>query len=407
MPQIAILLTSTLRTFGRWAAGAALTGFCFALLGASAGTAHPLLENALDVVIARDRIVIDARISEEEILLLAAGEDARAPTEEQVQQQIKSHGDYVLRHVRLRADGKLLSGKAIPVGDPMQIDRDAAAANTAPMYAYQLDYPLPTPPKQVTIEQDFLIDFPAWTAPCVLRIRRADQDAFDTSLLKRGKVYAFACEWPADATPADASSIRTTIDPWRTFWEYLGHGVEHILTGYDHLLFVTALVLAATRLWDLVKVVTAFTCAHTLTLTLAVFNIVNISERLVEPVISASIIFVAVQNIFWPEKSTGWSRLAVAFGFGLFHGLGFAGGLKDAMQDLPTMAIGLALLAFSLGVELGHQCVILPEFTLLQLLKRFHARQPRVWLMNRIRQFGSAAIALGGCYFLYEAMQMN
>ena len=117
---------------------------------------------------------------------------------------------------------------------------------------------------------------------------------------------------------------------------YIWHGARHILTGYDHLLFLGALVLAATTLWDLVAVVTAFTVAHSLTLTLAALQIVRLPERLVEPVIAASIVCVGLQNIFWPRQARGYTRLAVAFVFGLFHGLGFAGGLLDVMHQMPS-----------------------------------------------------------------------
>jgi hypothetical protein len=113
-------------------------------------------------------------------------------------------------------------------------------------------------------------------------------------------------------------------------------------------------------------VVTAFTIAHTLTLTLSVLNIVMLSSRVVEPMIAASIVFVAVQNIFWPRHARGWSRLAIAFAFGLFHGLGFAGGLKQAMSEMPVVALGVALAAFSIGVEIGHQLVVIPLFVLLK-----------------------------------------
>jgi hypothetical protein len=109
------------------------------------------------------------------------------------------------------------------------------------------------------------------------------------------------------------------------FKAFFYHGVRHILTGYDHLLFIGALVLAANTFWELVKVVTAFTLAHTITLTLAAFDLVHLPQQVIEPLISASIVFVALQNVFWPGRTTGWSRLGVAFFFGLFHGLGFAG----------------------------------------------------------------------------------
>ncbi len=175
------------------------------------------------------------------------------------------------------------------------------------------------------------------------------------------------------------------------------HGVHHILTGYDHLLFVSALVLAATTLWDLVKVVTAFTLAHCMTLTLAAFNLVHLPGSVVEPLISASIVFVALQNIFWPARSRGPTRLAIAFVFGLFHGLGFAGGLLDLMHQMPREMVLLAILGFSLGVEAGHQMVLLPLFGLLKAAR--HSQRDAVMrtrLSMAFQRIGSAGISIAG-----------
>ena len=97
------------------------------------------------------------------------------------------------------------------------------------------------------------------------------------------------------------------------------------------------------------KVVTAFTLAHTLTLTLAALNLVRLPERVVEPLIAASIVFVAVQNLFWPRRSRGWIRLGAAFFFGLFHGLGFAGGLLEAMQGMRGAVVLLAIMSSGLA----------------------------------------------------------
>lgn len=190
------------------------------------------------------------------------------------------------------------------------------------------------------------------------------------------------------------------LDLAQTFVTYTEHGIHHILTGYDHLLFVSALVLAAPALWDIIKVVSAFTLAHTLTLVLSVLHLVQLESRYVEPMIAASIVFVALANIFWPTHRTGWRRLAVAFGFGLFHGLGFAGGLIDAMAGLPGSGLATALGSFSLGVEIGHQLVVIPLFLLLLWgRKRWGNR-----FDAPVLRYGSTVIAVAGVYYLYEAL---
>jgi hypothetical protein len=163
---------------------------------------------------------------------------------------------------------------------------------------------------------------------------------------------------------------------------------------------VSALVLATVSFWDMVKVIAAFTLAHTITLALSVFDIFRLPPWVVEPVISLSIVFVALENVLWPRRSCSWVRLAVAFSFGLVHGLGFAGGLLDAMAGLPSLGIWIALGAFSLGVEIGHQLVVLPLFGLLTIGRRvLHEGFAKPAL-----RYGSFAISLCGAYYLCVAI---
>jgi hydrogenase/urease accessory protein HupE len=132
-------------------------------------------------------------------------------------------------------------------------------------------------------------------------------------------------------------------------------GVEHILTGVDHLLFVLALIIITRGGWKLVKTVTAFTLSHSVTLTAATLGLVHVPQRPVETVIALSIVFVAAEILRMRRGITSITVSApwmVAFSFGLIHGLGFAGGLSDA--GLPATHIPTALLFFSLGVESGH-----------------------------------------------------
>ena len=132
-------------------------------------------------------------------------------------------------------------------------------------------------------------------------------------------------------------------------------GVEHILTGIDHLLFVLALIIITQGGWKLVKTVTAFTVSHSITLTLATLGYVHVPQRPVEAAIALSIVFVAAEILRGRQGYMGITARApwvVALMFGLMHGLGFASGLKDA--GLPDGHIPTALLFFSIGVEAGH-----------------------------------------------------
>ncbi len=215
-----------------------------------------------------------------------------------------------------------------------------------------------------------------------------------------------------DFTRDDATVTQRTSPTWSDhsatlalLTTYCRYGIRHILTGADHLLFIGVLVLGATSFWELVKVVTAFTLAHSMTLTLAALDLVHLPGTVVEPVIAASIVFVAVQNLGWPASSGGRGRLAVAFLFGLFHGMGFAGGLLEIMRDLPREMIVLALLGFCVGVEAGHQLVLLPLFGCLEAIRRVsHTATDRVALVMRLRRVGSAGVLIAGIYYVFVAL---
>ena len=161
------------------------------------------------------------------------------------------------------------------------------------------------------------------------------------------------------------------IDRWRQFADYLREGVWHIWIGLDHVLFLLSLLLPSVLVWqplqrkwqaagrfrdafvDVVKVVTAFTLAHSITLTLAALGVIELPSRLVESVIAASIVVAALNNI----RPRVFERLwMVAFGFGLVHGFGFASVLADL--GLPRDALLLALVGFNVGVELGQLAIV-------------------------------------------------
>ncbi|MBC8094714.1 MAG: HupE/UreJ family protein, partial [Akkermansiaceae bacterium] len=130
---------------------------------------------------------------------------------------------------------------------------------------------------------------------------------------------------PAGSVESPATS-RPTI-PRPAFLEFLKLGIEHILIGFDHLLFLCALLIGVRQIKPMLWIITCFTLAHSVTLALSALNIVMLSSRLVEPLIALSIIVVAVENIFRKEATT--DRYWMAGGFGLIHGFGFASVLRD------------------------------------------------------------------------------
>lgn len=175
--------------------------------------------------------------------------------------------------------------------------------------------------------------------------------------------------------------------------QYLGLGFVHIVPrGLDHILFVLGLFLLGTRTRALVWQVSAFTVAHAATLSLAVFEIVALPARVVEPLIALSIVYVAVENVL-TARLTPW-RPAVVFGFGLLHGLGFAGVLRQL--GLPEQERLLGLLSFNVGIELGQLLVITLALASVGWCRR------RPWYRARIAVPLSVAIAGVGLFWAVE-----
>ena len=154
-------------------------------------------------------------------------------------------------------------------------------------------------------------------------------------------------------------------------WSYSRMGLFHILGGIDHLLFLVAMLMLVSGFVKLIKTITAFTIAHSLTLALASLGIVHVPSAPTEAVISLSIVFLAVELL---QERSGRKGLAgrypwgVAFVFGLFHGLGFAGALSQL--GLPQHEVPLALLMFNVGVEAGQILFVVAVVGLIALLKR-------------------------------------
>jgi hydrogenase/urease accessory protein HupE len=138
-----------------------------------------------------------------------------------------------------------------------------------------------------------------------------------------------------------------------TMQRYLVAGIEHIFLGYDHIAFLVGVVLWARRLVPVIKIVTAFTIAHPITLSLAALNIIVLPGVVVEPAIAASIVFVAMENFFSRDIDSRWR---VTFAFGLIHGFGFASALREF--GLPANAVVPALAAFNIGVEVGQVAIV-------------------------------------------------
>ena len=177
------------------------------------------------------------------------------------------------------------------------------------------------------------------------------------------------------------------------WFAFIAMGIEHILGGIDHLLFLLALLALARGLWQTVTIVTGFTVAHSITLSLAALGVIDVPSRIVEPLIAASIVWVAVENLVAPSGIG--RRWLIAMIFGLIHGLGFASALTEL--DLSRQALVRALIGFNVGVELGQIAfviVVMPPLAwasrpgrlprLPQILSVLVAAVGAVWLVLRL-----------------------
>lgn len=182
--------------------------------------------------------------------------------------------------------------------------------------------------------------------------------------------------------------------PSNIFLAFLWLGIEHILTGYDHLLFLFALLVVAQGLWSSVKIITAFTLAHSITLALATYELAHIPAEIVEPLIAATIIYVGAENLLRRAPPKG--RWLLTFVFGLVHGFGFAGVLRDLGVASAQVGVMMPLLSFNLGVELGQLAV---AAVLLPLIGRLRT-QPMFTL--RWVPVCSVLVVLAGGYWLVE-----
>lgn len=199
--------------------------------------------------------------------------------------------------------------------------------------------------------------------------------------------------------PFELELTPSRINPtfWTTAGEFLLWGMHHILIGFDHIAFLLALLLGTRKMGEMVRVVTSFTVAHSLTLLLAARDLIRLPSTITESLIAASIVYVAAENYFIQEARHRW---ILTFAFGLVHGLGFSSMLRDRLVDSDS--ITMPVVWFNLGVELGQIAILLVVFPLLAGIRRGAdeaASDRRQRLLVRI---GSAPILLLGLGWLVD-----
>lgn len=288
-----------------------------------------------------------------------------------------------------RAGANAHEALAGAVRESIRLSGDATPCAASPVQV--------TSGSEVSVSLTITIDF---ACPSTMRTLAIRNDVFDVlgsdlHILARiehdGMIDSFAF---ATENRQASVSVGSQRDSMRGVGSFFALGIEHILTGYDHLLFLFALMIGGGSAWSLVKIVTAFTLAHSVTLTAAALDLIVLPGRIVESAIALSIAYVAVENLFVVERGTS-KRWLVALVFGLVHGFGFSVVLKEL--GLPRDGLAWSLLLFNLGVEAGQALVIVAAIPLLVSLRGAS------WRPRAVRVMSLVVLAVGILMFVERA----
>jgi hypothetical protein len=332
------------------------------VLSAAVVRAHDPGLSSLDVSISGSTVSAALSISAADVAALSpGGESVDAAT---------ALRELARDAVRLSIDGRtlVLDGQEIETGKDGARIRFAYAAEDSSSRARRLTVTSDIPRRMARGHRELLV-IDVDGRPTAEKVLDAEADSMAVDLL-------------AASSPAA-----------RNAWSFLTLGVEHILSGYDHLVFLAGLILAAVTVRELLIALTAFTAAHSLSLALVVAGGVHAPPSIVEPLIAASIAWVGVENLIGRR---GGSRWWVVFGFGLVHGFGFAGALAELGVGSSARDVAVALLAFNGGVEVGQIAAAV-------------AMLPAVWAIRsrpswqaRLLPVCSMTIVIAGAYWLVE-----
>jgi len=270
---------------------------------------------------------------------------------------------------------------------------------------------------RLQVEADGRLLTPAWSAPDVLADRQSLRFHVRYSLgAPPGSIAVSTVMFPYDTRHQTflniyehgALATQAMLDRGRTRFEYFSGtrqgafavirkfvpaGIHHILIGPDHLLFLIGLLLLGGSIRQLALVVTAFTVAHSLTLSLAALNLVSPPARIIEPAIALSIVYVGADNLL--VRGGRDVRAWIALTFGFIHGFGFASVLRE--MDLPGGALGWSLFSFNLGVEIGQLMVVVPVAFAFSLLRSRSEAAGR-----RLAFAGSLVVVAAGAFWFIQ-----
>lgn len=274
---------------------------------------------------------------------------------------------YVNAKLKLYADSEAINGTVVKTDIEMIEDRPFAVINLA----YNMDKP-----EKLVVEYNMFLDDsdPSHANFASIKMNGEQQE----------KILSFESR---EIEIGEVSFLQTTQ-------QFIVLGLEHIFTGYDHILFVISLLIGAKTIRHIFTLVTAFTIAHSITLALATFEIILLPSRFVESAIALSIVYIALINIFNKDsKPQPW----LAFGFGLIHGFGFAGILSEMKLDTNHMAA--SLFSFNIGIEIGQLIIVSIAFPIILWIKKIPLK-PIKWV---IPSTSIAILAFGLVWFIQRA----
>jgi hypothetical protein len=360
----------------------ALLALCFACV--LPAQAHKASDSYLSLAVQGEKIdgQWDIALRDLEMAVGLDANDDAAITWDEVRARHEAIGAYALARLKLSSDARACT---------LRVSEHLIDSHTDGAYAVlRLQGACPEPVATLSVDYNLLFDV----------------DPQHKGLLKL--THGATTSTAIFAPDARSQALQVAAPArWRQFADYVKHGVWHIWIGFDHILFLVSLLLPAVLIrrdgqWqgretlrasviDVLKIVTAFTLAHSLTLSLAALGALSLPSRLVESLIAASVILAALNNL-WPLVHR-W-RALVAFGFGLIHGFGFASVLADL--GLAQGALVLSLVGFNVGVELGQLAIVALFLPLAYLLRR------GLFYRRVVMAGGSALIAVIAIVWLAE-----
>jgi HupE / UreJ protein len=321
------------------------------LCGARAASAHGLNTSYIDIAIEASRLSVTCLLSAEEIVthfpVGVGAEGGRRPQD--LDAAMQAAFAFLEEHLSLTLDGK--KGALGRKGHQ--------ASPTGTFVRLELGVPLKRAPADITIEADaaFFERFGAQHISLV-KVTLAEGPLQQTAITSDRPRASFVVGYRS--LPAQCAA-------------FIKLGIEHIFLGYDHIVFLFALIVIGGRLGQLIKIVTAFTVGHSVTLFLAALQVVSLPSRLIEGSIALTIAYVAFDNFFAAPTAHRW---VLTFGFGLIHGFGFANVLRE--MHLPTSGLVPTLLSFNTGVEIGQVIIAAVLFPATLWLAKQRFRRPVV-----------------------------